>query len=114
MKVSDLNDHLIGKLKIDTFNRMNIELISFTCSIAVECDAKDQFKKCETCFDAVRTHDYSKHKLQEHCKRSFDGNEKKCPLCHYVVVVMSIEEIGWKKHLLEQGCPAADFNRTKN
>ncbi|CAO1406817.1 unnamed protein product [Diamesa serratosioi] len=87
MKVSDLNDHLI-----------------------VECDAKGQFTKCETCFDAVRTHDYPKHKLQEHCKQLFEGNEK-CPLCHYVV--MSIEEIGWKRHLLEHGCPAADFNRTK-
>jgi len=77
LEVSQLNDHLVE-----------------------ECQGADKYKMHNDCKQVLLREDFNGHQ----CVRPKPAGAAKCPLCTSSVFPNSIS--GWKKHILQEGCPA--------
>lgn len=83
VQIADLNQHLLE-----------------------ECDQKKTFRKCPQCKEAVHVSEYKQHTEELECLRASPLNvANRCPLCHQDIPP---GETGWKKHLINEGCPNND------
>lgn len=81
VEISSLNDHLLGE-----------------CSEAGDC------QRCTICGEAIAIQYFDSHMERASCKPTIKGAQR-CPLCHTDVVG---GEAGWRRHIMEEGCPAND------
>ena len=83
IQISDLNQHLLE-----------------------ECEHKRGFRKCPRCKEAIPTSEFKQHTDEMSCLQSSPLSvAQRCPLCHQDIPP---DEMGWKRHLISEGCPNND------
>lgn len=80
-----------------------VEIASLTEHILTECLSKDNFERCERCFEAVPHKKFDHHLQMKACNAAKPEKvANHCPLCHQN---FSPGEEGWKQHLMgEERC----------
>lgn len=68
-----------------------------------ECDNKKAVRKCPRCKEAVHMDEYKQHTEEMSCQvQQPPSKANRCPLCHQDIPP---GDLGWRKHLLNDGCP---------
>uniref|UniRef100_A0A8C5Q8W8 Centrosomal protein 104 n=1 Tax=Leptobrachium leishanense TaxID=445787 RepID=A0A8C5Q8W8_9ANUR len=80
-----------------------IEIACFTDHLLNECDAKDQFGKCQRCCEAIPKEVFLEHVKAKTCNpNKGEKAANRCPLCHEN---FTPGEESWKYHLMgKDGC----------
>ncbi|CAI5731822.1 unnamed protein product [Hyaloperonospora brassicae] len=78
-----------------------IEISTLTDHLLVECEMRQNHRKCPRCGEAITLKFFERHVSLNDCPlRAQFGN--RCPLCHEDTAP---GENGWRCHLLDEGCP---------
>ena len=83
-----------------------VEIPQLNNHLLEECELRRYMRRCPRCKEPVHTEDYKQHTEEMSCLQSQQPTRaNRCPLCH-----MDIPpgEMGWKQHLLVQGCPNSE------
>ncbi|KAI4498659.1 hypothetical protein M0802_006365 [Mischocyttarus mexicanus] len=82
-----------------------VEISYLNSHLLNECDMRRNYRKCDTCKQAVHEGSFDEHKKEKTCSKPIDGHEH-CPLCHELV-----NQNKWREHLMgDQPCK----NNTRN
>ena len=77
-----------------------IEISGLTKHWLTECEAKDQFRKCPLCKDAILVNQFDSHVEAGNCQGQVRGEgqegaeSNRCPLCHQDIPVGDEVSIG--------------------
>ena len=81
-----------------------IEIETYNQHLQKECDKASEFKQCDRCKESIHETIYEKHTADKKCLIAKPPKAaNRCPLCHQDI---KAGESGWKKHLIEEGCPS--------
>ena len=90
-----------------------IEIESLNGHLLSECEHKDRFKECPRCKESIHVELFDQHTVEKACIISKPPKAaNRCPLCHQDLVPAG--EVGWRKHLLEEGCPENPRGKRKD
>ncbi|CAG2208797.1 CEP104 [Mytilus edulis] len=88
-------------LKRCTNCKQVVEIATYTDHLLNECEAKNNYSKCNRCTEAIPKSEYDQHVSEKSCNAA-KSSSNHCPLCHQNV---SSGEDGWKNHLMgKDGC----------
>ncbi|XP_052081359.1 centrosomal protein of 104 kDa-like isoform X5 [Mytilus californianus] len=88
-------------LKRCTNCKQVVEIATYTDHLLNECEAKNDYSKCNRCTEAIPKSEYDQHVSEKSCNAA-KSSSNHCPLCHQNV---SSGEDGWKNHLMgKDGC----------
>jgi centrosomal protein CEP104 len=87
-------------LAICTECKQVVEISSLHEHLLDECEKKQSFRPCPKCGEALHSREYNSH-VGSCAARGPSG--PRCALCHADV---DDDEEGWRRHLLDDGCPA--------
>ena len=59
-----------------------MEIAGLTKHCLEECEAKEQFRECPRCKEAVQVTQFDSHTRAESCPVAPRDNSNRCPLCH--------------------------------
>lgn len=80
-----------------------VEISCLNSHLLDECDFKKSFRKCPRCKEAIHANNYKQHTEEMACLPNKPANvANRCALCHSDIMP---GEIGWKNHLISEGCP---------
>jgi centrosomal protein CEP104 len=83
-----------------------IEIPGYTEHLLTECEFVGQHKMCPRCKEAIPRDAAEEHILAAFCPPAKPPEQaNRCPLCH-TDIPPGVE--GWKKHLMQDGCPKND------
>lgn len=101
-------------LKRCTNCKQVVEIATYTDHLLNECEAKNNYSKCNRCTEAIPKSEYDPHVSEKSCNAA-KSSLNHCPLCHQNVYS---GEDGWKNHLMgKDGCkqnPRRLLNLNKN
>jgi len=81
-----------------------VDIAWFTNHLLQECTEKDNYTQCETCALAIPTKELAAHQRSKKCQPAPAPDKgNRCPLCFENIPPW---DAGWKKHLLDDKCPA--------
>jgi centrosomal protein CEP104 len=87
-----------------------IEIETVNYHLLNECDKREQFRECGRCKESIHRDEYDMHTEEKACPISKPAKAAaRCPMCHCDVVPAGEE--GWRRHLLEEGCPENPRNK---
>lgn len=90
-------------LTLCTMCEQVVEIACLNSHLLEECDFKKSFRKCPRCKEAIHSNNYKQHTDEMACLPNKPTNvSNRCPLCHTDIMP---GEIGWKNHLISEGCP---------
>lgn len=88
-------------LKRCTNCKQVVEIATYTDHLLNECEAKNNYSKCNRCTEAIPKSEYDPHVSEKSCNAA-KGSLNHCPLCHQNIPA---GEDGWKNHLMgKEGC----------
>jgi len=80
-----------------------IEIPTINEHLLEECEVQGTYKQCKNCKEPIAVNVYDSHVQAKNCKRALPATKgSRCPLCKKDIAP---GEEGWRKHLLEEGCP---------
>jgi len=80
-----------------------VEVAQLNKHLLDECDNKKIMRRCPRCKEAIPMEEYKQHTKEMSCSQALPLTKaNRCPLCHQDIAA---GEIGWRKHLLTEGCP---------
>ncbi|KAG3084871.1 hypothetical protein PI124_g18264 [Phytophthora idaei] len=80
-----------------------IEISTLNEHLLTECEMHQNHRECPRCGEAITAKFYERHVSLNDCPpRAPLNRANRCPLCHDDIAV---GKKGWRRHLLEEGCP---------
>ncbi|KUF94837.1 Pseudouridylate synthase 7 [Phytophthora nicotianae] len=80
-----------------------IEISTLNEHLLTECEMQQNHRECPRCGEAITAKFYERHVSLDDCPpRAPLNRASRCPLCHDDI---SPGKKGWRRHLLEEGCP---------
>ena len=79
-----------------------VEVFEMNNHQLTNCEARDLVKQCPRCKMAIRNEEYDQHVESQSCPKA-GPHTNICPLCNDEI---ESGQGGWKKHLIDEGCPA--------
>lgn len=101
-----LDIHLWKDCSMLNLCQMCEQVVEISClngHLLEECDFKKSFRRCPRCKEAIHSNNYKQHTDEMACLPNKPTNvANRCPLCHTDIMP---GEMGWKNHLISEGCP---------
>lgn len=101
-----LDQHFWGSCKMLTPCKMCgqvIEISTLNEHLLAECEMQQNHRECPRCGEAITTKFYERHVSLNDCPpRAPLNRANRCPLCHDDIAP---GKKGWRRHLLDEGCP---------
>ena len=83
-----------------------VEISTLNGHVLDECEMAKVMRKCPRCKEAIHMDEFKQHTDEMSCNQFVPPDQaNRCPLCHQDI---KPGEIGWKSHLLYEGCPNND------
>ncbi|KAG6587247.1 uncharacterized protein IUM83_02854 [Phytophthora cinnamomi] len=80
-----------------------IEISTLNEHLLTECEMQQNHRECPRCGEAITAKFFERHVSLNDCPpRAPLNRANRCPLCHDDIAP---EKKGWRRHLLEEGCP---------
>ncbi|KAG2520679.1 hypothetical protein BBO99_00001698 [Phytophthora kernoviae] len=80
-----------------------IEISTLNEHLLTECEMQQNHRECPRCGEAITAKFFERHVSLNDCPpRAPPNRANRCPLCHDDI---SSGKRGWRRHLLEEGCP---------
>lgn len=80
-----------------------IEISSLSSHLLDECEYRSTNRKCPRCREAIHVIEFKNHTEEMTCLPCKPAElANRCPLCHEDIPP---GELGWKRHLIHEGCP---------